>query len=65
MTITEITKKAKLGMTFLELCVVADAGKVFCESCYMVEGDSCLILREENIFQRIKKTIENGYFPYP
>ena len=37
-------KKAKLGMAFLEICAVADAGKEFCESCYMVKGDSCLII---------------------
>ena len=53
-------KKAKLGMVFLETCKDADAGKVFCESCYMVEGNSCLILRAESIFQHIEKTIENG-----
>ena len=49
-------------MAFLEICAVANAGKVLCESCYMVEGDSCLILRAESIFQRIEKTIENGCF---
>ena len=49
-------------MAFLEICAVANAGKVLCESCYMVEGDSCLILRAESIFQRIEKTIVNGCF---
>jgi len=54
----EIAKrKAKLGMAFLEICAVVDAGKVFCESCYMVEGDSCIILKAEIILQRIEKTI--------
>ena len=60
----EITKKAKLGMAFLEICAVADAGKVFCECCYKVEDESCLIVRAERTFQRIEKTIETDIFPY-
>ena len=29
----EMINEAKLGMAFLEICVVADVGKMFCESC--------------------------------
>ena len=55
-------KKGKMDMAFLEICAVVDAGKVYYESYYTVEGDSCIILRVDSIFQRSENTIENGYF---
>ena len=48
-----------LGMAVLECNVVAIGGKSYAEGCYILEGDSCIILRAESVFQRIEKNIKD------
>ena len=52
--------KAALGMAILETKVVAVGGKTFAEGCYILEGDSCIILRAVKVLKRIVNTIQNN-----
>ena len=46
--------KAELAMaTRLEGCAVADAGRTFCQGCYILEGDSPLILLPRMFYREL------------
>ena len=41
----------------LEIAAVVDYGKCFAESCYNLEGDSAIILKDSAVFERLETTI--------
>ena len=51
--------KGKLGMAVLECAVVSSGGKTYTEGCYILEGDSCIILCAEAVFKDIERNIES------
>ena len=46
--------KGKLGILIIEICAVSVSLKVFCKACYTLEGDAPLVLRRNNVFNRIE-----------
>ena len=41
-------------MVVVEMVAIADGLKILCKTCYTLEGDSQLILREKSAFDRVK-----------
>ena len=50
-----------LAMSIVEIAAVAEGVKPFCEGCYTLEGDSCLVLRALSVFERMEEYIDGGY----
>ena len=50
-----VKNKGKLRMAIIDMCAVSVSIKVFCKSCYNLEGDVPLVLRGNNIFNQIEE----------
>jgi hypothetical protein len=47
----------------VEMTAVVEAGRVFCQSTYQLEGDDPLILQAVDVFRRLNDTIESFSTP--
>ena len=57
-------KLANLGMAILEFADLTDGINIFAEECYILEGESAIILRDDDVFKRIEHVIDDNYkFP--
>ena len=53
--------KANLAMATVELSSMTVVGRMFCATCYRVEGDSPLMLTMYLILEKLEETIEAGH----
>ena len=53
--------RASLAMVIVELAAIDTGLIIFAESCYTLEGDSCLVLRAKSVFERIEAVIDADF----
>ena len=54
-------KSANLGLEILEFSDLTDGIKIFVETCYILEGDSAIILIANEVFKRLEHVIYKNY----
>ena len=52
--------ESELAMAMVEMVAISDKLLLFCESCYVLEGDAELILRAKSVFDRIDAKISDS-----
>ena len=54
-------KSASLGMVILEFAGLTDSINIFTKTCFILEGDSEIILRADELFKRLEHVIYDNY----
>ena len=50
-----------MGMVILEFAALTGGIKCFAETCYILKGESAIILRAGEVFKKIEHVIDNNY----